>query len=147
MLFQSRWRNAAYIVRPTRRSSDMGIITIHPGLRAQFTGENRIFDSEESAKKYGWSEEERIQVEKHLVKHNDFGNGIYFAAGEEVPDYLTEFVKPDKKRIKNPCTYVKVKDGVVNQCPEEAMVGSNRCAEHREDSVRVTKGLLSAGEL
>jgi hypothetical protein len=146
MIFQSRWKNAAYIVRPTLREVHPGYgVQIHPGLRAEFTGEQRIFDSKRSQEKYGWTDEERERVEKHLLKHKDYGNGIYLAPGEELPQEFEGMarVKPaDKKATR--CTFVWYDDGVIKQCEEQTMVGETRCSEHREDQVRITRGMAHA---
>lgn len=146
MIFQSRWKNAAYIVRPTIREVIPGYgINIKPGLRAEFTGAVPVFDSQRMQDKYSWSDEEREQVEKHLLKHKDYGNGIYLAPGQELPKELEKVARvlpKDKKASR--CVFVQYVDGQVEQCDQEALVGGNRCATHREGKTEVVKGMLTA---
>ena len=145
MIFQSRWRNAAYIVRPTVRTVIPGYgINITPGLRAEFKGEDRLFDSVKAQEKYDWSDEERERVEKHLLKHRDYGNGIYLAPGQELPEEMEKVarVKPVDHAAAR-CTFVEFVDGNISQCEEPAMVGGSRCRTHREDQIRITKGMVA----
>lgn len=149
MLFQSKWRNAAYIVKPTLREVHPGYgVQIIPGLRAVFAGEDRLFDSERAQRDHNWSDEERIRVEKHLLNHKDYGNGIYLAPGQELPEEYVGVarVKPEDKSVAR-CTFVEFVDGSIKQCENESMVGENRCSTHREGQVRITKGMVTAGEL
>lgn len=145
MILQSKWRNAVYIVRPTMRRVELGIVTVTPGLRAEFLGSDRTFDSERAAQANNWTEEEKHQVERHLVKHKDFGNGIYLAAGEELPEYLKSDarVKPEERKVGG-CLEVSVHEGKVTQCPNEPEVGQRYCKVHRKDSIRITKGMATA---
>lgn len=144
MIFQSRYRNAAYIVRPTLKIVHPGYgVELKPGLRAEFTGEQRLFDSLKSQEKYGWTDEERERVEKHLLKHKDYGQGLYLAPGQELPKEMQEIARvPDAGRAR--CAHVEFKDGAIVQCPEVAMVGGTKCATHREDRIEITKGMVSA---
>jgi len=144
MIFQSKWRNAAYIIRPTVRTvhPEYGV-ELKPGLRAEFVGEQRLFDSVRSQEKYGWSDEERERVETHLLRHKDYGNGLYLAPGQELPEEFEKVArKPDTSRAR--CVYVEFKNGAINQCGEVAMVGGNKCATHREDRVGIGRGLVTS---
>ena len=145
MIFQSKWRNAAYIVRPTVRVPIPGYgIDLKPGLRAEFTGDQRLFDSEKAQAKYDWTDEERERVEKHLLKHKDFGIGLYLAPGQELPEEFANIPKPRKGNAQSRCTYVEFRDGKIEQCEEVAMVGENKCATHRTDRVSITKGMVTS---
>ena len=147
MLFQSKWNKATYIVRPTIRTVIPGYgVNTTPGLRAEFNGTNRLFDSVKSQENSGWSDEERQRVETHLVKHKDFGNGIYLAAGEQMPEEYKKVARIVKEELPG-CTFVSFKDGVVIQCQEPSMVGGNKCQEHREDRVGMIKGMVGSTDL
>jgi hypothetical protein len=86
------------------------------GLAADFrrVGNQNIFDSEEAQRGLGWSDEDRLRVERALMAHPKFnnlrvvdiggpepnvqgGNGLLpeigFAPGQELPDEHLEFVK------------------------------------------------------
>lgn len=144
MLFQCKWNNASYIIRRTERIIIPGLGTdLKPGLRAEFTGPNRLFDSEQAQEKYGWTDEEREFVEERLFRNKDFGNGLYLSGGAEVPEKYRKDPKIAKKlrSEKTRCVHVEFINGTVNQCEEEAMVGGNKCATHRDDAVRISKGL------
>jgi predicted glycoside hydrolase/deacetylase ChbG (UPF0249 family) len=144
MLFQAKWRNAVYIVRPTVRIIHPGYgVELKPGLRAEFTGPQRIFDSERSQEKYDWTDEERERVEKHLLKHKDYGNGLYLAPGQELPQEFEKVArKPDTARAR--CVHVEFVDGTIRQCDEIAMVGGNKCATHRDDRVAIGRGMVTS---
>ena len=143
MLFQSKYRNAAYIVRPTLRIVHPGYgVEVKPGLRAEFTGEQRLFDSVKAQEKYEWTDEERERVEKHLLKHKDFGNGLYLAPGQDLPEEMANIPKKTTKRGR--CTHVEFKDGTITQCEEPSMVGEAHCATHNPNRVNITRGMVNS---
>lgn len=145
MIFQSKWRNAAYIVRPTVRIIHPGYgVDLKPGLRAVFKGPNRLFDTEQAQREHRWSDEEREQVEKHLLKHPDYGNGLYLAPGQDLPTEYATVARVDKTRTR--CSHVELSGGDIVQCEEVSMVGSNKCATHREDAIRISKGMVTSEE-
>jgi len=146
MIFQARWRNAAYIVRPTIRMVHPGYgVEIRPGLRAEFTGAQRLFDSVLAQEKYNWSDEERVQVEKHLLRHKDFGNGLYLAPGQELPEEMAAVPKPQTiKETRARCVHVEFKDGMIHQCDEVAMVGDTKCSTHSESRIGIKSGMVTS---
>lgn len=113
----------------------------HPGLRARFL--NHTFDSVESQKQLGWTDEERVRVERALLGHNSFGNpgmidGFYLdhsvegtPGGREAPEYQKvrgNIATATKER----CTFFfRAEDGSPEQCPHEAEDGEF-CSQHLE---------------
>lgn len=137
MRFQSRWDNAVYVVRPTY------VVNIAPGqqeikygMKAVFSGRDRIFDSETSQNANGWTDEQRKQVEDYLLKHRDFGNGLYLAPGENAPEGV-EVVAPEVRR----CSHIATVNGKITQCKDDALIGEDFCPAH--NGVEVVSGLLS----
>jgi hypothetical protein len=145
MIFQTKWDNAAYIVRPTIKSIHPGFGTeIKPGLRAEFTGPQRLFDSNKNQQRYQWSDEERERVEKHLLKHRDFGQGLYLAPGQDLPaDMEKHLTTKGRAASHKRCLSVVAQDGEIIQCEDEAMVGQDFCSAHRTDRVNISKGMTS----
>jgi hypothetical protein len=144
MKFQSKYTNAAYIVRPTSRVyyPEMGISQLKPGLAAKFQGPQRIFDSVKTQEMLGWSDAEREAVEDHLLQHRDWGLGLYLAPGEELPEGKQAIV-----RIKEPvqirrCGQLEVLDGDIRQCAEMASVGREFCAKHDPDAPKITQSTV-----
>lgn len=86
------------------------------GLKAEFKGKERIFDSEATAKEKRWTEDQRLEVERYLLSHEDFGRMktqdgggdldrqignvlvpvLYLARGQAIPDEHAEFVTEQK---------------------------------------------------
>lgn len=152
MLFQSRWYNASYVIKPT-------VTIIYPGqgqetrrgLRAEFRGDQRLFDSESAAEKHGWTEDDRKWVEEYLVRHQDFGSGLYLAPGERMPDWLAQKVGTTKiddaaKRNMRRCADIRPgRDGLVH-CSEQPAVGSDFCAAHDPNKQKIRQGMLNSME-
>jgi hypothetical protein len=147
MKFQSKWRNALYIVRPTTKTIIPGFgVQYQKGLFAKFKGEQRIFDSVAAQEEHGWTDEEREQVEKHLLSHKDFGHGLYLAPGEELTDEQRGWVRDQRvfDKPKTRCMHVWV-DGVeVKQCPNEASVGQEFCDLHLPTESKIVKGMVTS---
>jgi hypothetical protein len=143
MKFQSRWVKATYIVRPTTRIIYPGQGSeLKPGLRAEFDGQQRIFDSSRAQERYGWTDEERERVENHLLKHKDWGRGLYLAPGEVLSDDKASIARPTKAVTKR-CAFITTEGGDITQCKKEATLGKEFCQEHDTDRV-VKKGMLTA---
>lgn len=86
------------------------------GLRAEFTGSERIFDSEAAQKQNRWSDEDRLEVERYLLTHPEFGHMrtidgggdldrqlgnirvpvLYLARGQAVPPEHQELVEEQR---------------------------------------------------
>lgn len=137
MRFQSRWDNAVYVVRPTYvLNIAPGQAEIKRGMKAVFSGRDRIFDSESSQVLNGWTDEERKQVEDYLLKHRDFGAGLYLAPGE-IPPVGVEVAAPELTR----CSHIATVNGKITQCKDDARLGEDFCAKH--SGVEVVSGMLS----
>jgi hypothetical protein len=137
MRFQSRWDNAVYTVRPTY------VVNIAPGqqeikygLKAVFGGRDRIFDSNQAQVANSWTDADREQVEQYLLKHRDFGAGLYLAPGESAPVGV-EVVAPEVMR----CSHIATVNGKIAQCKSDAVLGTDLCAKHR--GVEIVSGMVS----
>lgn len=137
MRFQSRWDNAVYVVKPTYVVNIApGQSEIKRGIKAIFAGRDRIFDSEQSQAANAWTDEERKQVEEYLLKHRDFGNGLYLAPGE-IPPAGVEVSQPETRR----CSHIATVNGKISQCKEDALMGEDFCSKHA--GTEVVSGMLS----
>lgn len=141
MIFQSKWTEHAVIVRATTRVAHPGgFVDLKPGLRAHFSGENRLFDSVQTQENNDWSDEEREQVEKALLKNKDFGQGIYLAAGQVLPKEYESLVKANPKaNVTSRCAFIQFLDGNVDQCSEATVPGGTHCEAHRTDRVNINR--------
>jgi hypothetical protein len=114
MRFRSATANRTYTVLAFDNARDVygRVINKIPGIRAEFRGREHIFDSEVAQKANGWTDEQRLAVERHLLDHKDFGRmrvfdlggtspetqlgnmaqpELYFAPGQTLPDEHLEF--------------------------------------------------------
>lgn len=115
MLFQSTMSD--FVVVPADRDLDVrgNLIRRIPGLNARFTGKGtvKLFDSVEAAKSNRWTEEQRLEVERHLLSHQKFGRiktvdgggtidrqvgnvqvyVLYLGPGQDIPPEHADFVK------------------------------------------------------
>jgi len=145
MKFQTKRDNTVYVVVPktsTYNIQGMKILT-GQGLRAEFGGRHNIWDSEIAQKRKGWSDEDRIRVEKYLLNHRSFGHGLYLAFGEQIPEYLQdEFTVQTTEHYSN-CEkfWVDGDLGEIVQCPNKVIKGLRFCAEHDPDKEHIFKGI------
>lgn len=144
MRFQSKYRNHTLLIRPTRWEIVGGQgRQIIPGLRVQFTGPQRTFDSVLEQKRKGWSDETRNEVEDYILSHPKFGSGIYLAPGQQLPEDkvpVARVVSPSQKKF---CREISIDEhtGEVVQCSNEPAVGRDFCKEHDPETVKISKGL------
>lgn len=154
MRFQCRWRTANYVVKAGRTKHNES--TGHPervegtGIRADFKGAFNpsgeplavpgFFDSSEAQRANGWTEDERLMVERYLLTHSDFGTGLYLAAGETIPPEHADLnigadesaapadpVEPTGTR----CMLIRQEGpGKTWQCSRIAKEGEDYCAQH-----------------
>lgn len=145
MKFRSKWSKAIYIVRPSRRQTDqLGIVNIAPGLRAVFDEDNHSFDSVAAQEAAGWSDEERVAVEEHLLKHKDYGNGLILMPGQDIPEEMQAIARVNRDEVSTKCVHVDFIDGEIQQCKNEAVPGDQKCDQHKERQSQVVRGMLSS---
>jgi hypothetical protein len=126
MKFRSIWRKPQYVVRPGwKEIVAPGQERIFPALRAQFREggwpEGGFLDTEDEQRRLGWTDEQREQVEQHLLKHSDFGIGIFLA--EEPPAVIEE--ESDRG-----CAFVTVTEDAAERCGKRRAKGQEYCPKH-----------------
>jgi len=143
MKFMSKYENAVYVFRPkTTVFNQKGErLMTDRGMRAEFNGLYNMFDSEYAQKRLRWSDEERIELEKYLIQHDDFGNGMYLAVGEEVPEYLRDVLPETDQSQFSRCAEINVVNGEVVQCPNQVIRGLQFCQEHDPEAQRIVRGI------
>lgn len=148
MRFQSKYRKHTIQIKGTRSVLFPGAVspTIEQGIFAEFEGPQRIFDSEVSAAKYNWSPETREMVEDFILGHRHYGQGIYLAPGQELPEdkYDKARVKPKASKRICQAIWINPETSEVDQCPNEPAVGRKYCAEHDADEPKITRGLATS---
>lgn len=159
MRFQSAFTNATYVIRAevVRPNPVSGINEkIQKGLRAKFMGPQRIFDTEAAQIRYGWSDEERLEVERGLLTHWDFGRsrhhgrgGLYLAPGEKIPEIHAGLTKPgtgesvlhltetDPEEV---CIFFYTGPDELTQCGEPVALGEQYCQPHL-DQIAAAEGI------
>lgn len=131
----ARMRSAVYVVRPAVPERDpltgrqIGLL---PPLRAVF--KEHQFSSKQAQIANRWSDEERKQVEAHLLRHEDFGRGdgrgIFLdkstSIPQVIPDYLADERPLDPAAAAVPvhtgerCIWLDEQGEVTVQCSEQA---------------------------
>lgn len=144
MRFQSKYRTHKIVFKTTLVYTMPGQTrpTIDRGVIIEFEGPQRIFDSEIAAQRFGWDNELKEAVEDFILKHKHYGNGIYLAAGQELPQEKLDIARVKPKELKRFCAQIGFdENGDVEQCKNEPSVGRKFCAEHDPDEVKITRGL------
>lgn len=142
MRFASTAQRTKYVVKPKYRTmDDNGQVQPHPGLTARFL--NHTFDSERAQADLGWTDEQRKQVENHLLAHKDFDRpgGIFLdtAAGESKADILRAAGHPMAEQMATKeqprCLFFFRNDsGEAEQCPHVALAESDYCNQHSPEA-------------
>ena len=70
-----------YVIRKARRYMLDGLQEYDRGLRAEFN--EGFFDTEAAQLTLAWTDEERDLVERFLMRHQDFGHGLYLDPSEK----------------------------------------------------------------
>lgn len=132
MRFISVPRRAKYVVRPTTRTMNaLGMPETHRGLQARFI--NHTFDSVASQQQLGWTDEERIQVERYLLGHRDLDRHNGYHLDDIVEGKPGSRVDLPANAVSTRCiAFFRNEDGEVEQCPREAQVG-DFCNAHAEE--------------
>jgi len=130
MRFTSPYRRAVYVVRPAWKELVAGQVERHVGLRAEFN--QGSFDSEKAQREQRWTDEQRREVEKYLLEHNDFGKRIfppkdemvsqeelrhYGNVGADTPRCIASYETPEGSE---PCGRPVMAD--TDYCPEHSKV-------------------------
>lgn len=141
MRFISVPRRAKYVVRPTTRTTNvLGMPETHRGLAARFL--NHSFDSEAAQRQLGWTDEERVTVERHLLGHPDLDRHNGFHLDDVVEGKAGTRVDLPANAVSTRCiAFFRNEDGEVEQCPREAKQG-DFCNAH---AVEETEEALAQG--
>jgi hypothetical protein len=120
-----RHKQIEYIVERRRKELEHGEWVYKRGLSAKFF--DHKFDSEKAQKALGWTDEERIKVENHLLNDKDFRtaekgrrlrvDGAYLREGEAF-------------EISERCDAKLVTPNGPEPCPLSPVPGFNFCKRH-----------------
>jgi len=105
---------------------------------AKFTGLPPQFDSEIAQKSNGWTDDERLAVERHLLKHRDWGRGIYLFPGEVIPQEHeglgteTTTPVPQVSGVVGEAGFCKflISEFPLEVCGAESLPGGDLCDQH-----------------
>ena len=92
------------------------------GLIVQF--EDNEFDSEAAQHTFGWTDEERVEVEEYLQAHRDYGRVMNTVSAGEVEGITT--APPELIT----CLWMVTIDGDVEVCGRPAVNEEGECAKH-----------------
>lgn len=130
MIFQSRYRNHTIVMRSATYEVIPGLqrSRLVPQIVAQFTGPQRLFDSEAAARTNNWSDEEHKELVDWLFNHPKYKLDFFVAPGLTIPDEYKD-IKPEKQgpRI---CEKFEIVDNDIIRCPEPVTAGRNFCKLH-----------------
>ncbi len=144
---QSKYTTHTVSIIPTTRRvhATLGIVEPVPGLFAQFTGPQRIFDSVAEQKKWGWTDEQREVIEKRLVERDEYMVDYFPAPLSPVPDRLKPFTRVKEAPKTKICMAFGYVEGSLVQCGKPATAGRDFCQEHDPDVTRISKGGTTVG--
>lgn len=125
MLFKSGGRNRdiTYVIRPREAivAPNGKITSYSKPLRAEF--KDHEFDSEAAQVSYGWTSDERMEVDAYLKAHIDYGRIIYDAA-------MLEQERDIQGEVFAWCRFVQTADGEAELCGKRTLEGSLYCDRH-----------------
>lgn len=148
MKFRTKYRHIDYEVIPaTYRTDQYGRREIVPGgLVAQFR--EHFFDSDIAQKRLIWSDDQRKRVEAYLMHHGDFGDSLYFADGQNPPEWFRKEDQPTAHLAPEVIRCVAtVFDDLHPQgrlCMKEAVSDNELCAEHQAEAVLAQNAMAEA---
>jgi len=147
MRFMTGLVNRKYTVMPNPHPTDAvgNPLRTVPGLRIR-SDRNGIIDTDEAQARNGWTDEQRLAVERHLIAHRDFGmrknvdSGIqqgddllnkvvprlWFAPGQGIPDEHREFIERQAWYVAWSSADLPVLEAV-GEGPPEAAVSERVC--------------------
>jgi hypothetical protein len=139
---QSRYRNHAIQLKPTRRIYHVGG-GVEPvaGVSVRFEGPQRLFDSAVAQRTNGWSDELRDEIERKLVTKIEYMNDYYPAPLSPLPEHLAAIA-----RVKAPTITLKCQalgydgQGGLIQCMEPVTAGRKFCAKHDPEETKIIRG-------
>jgi len=142
LVLQSKFTNHTISLIPTRRvfHPEAGMIEPVPGLFAQFTGPQRIFDSLVEQAKWGWTDEQRELVEKKLVSNEGYMKDFFPAPLKQIPDRLKSDVRVKEAVKQKFCMAFGYQDGNLIQCHNPATAGRDFCVEHDPNVSKIITG-------
>jgi hypothetical protein len=111
-----------------------------PGLFAQFSGPQRIFDSLAEQAKWGWSDEQRELVEKKLVSNEAYMKDFFPAPLKKIPDRLAGDLRVKEAPKVKFCMAFGYQDGNLIQCGKPATAGRDFCVEHDPNVSKIVRG-------
>lgn len=145
MRFQSKYRNYQLMFRPSRWGYNPDQTrTLVQGITITFSGPQRIFDSVEAERLGNWDEGVRDQVEDYILKNKKYGNDIYLAPGQDLPEDKQAVARIKPEEVRRFCRDIFFEDGELQQCKDEPAVGRDYCAKHDPDQTRIVKGLATS---
>jgi len=142
LVLQSKYHQHTVSIVPTRRVFHpiTGMIEPIPGLFAQFTGPQRIFDSLAEQAKWGWTDDQLDAVEQKLVSLEAYMKDFYPAPLRPLPEHLKPYARvKEAVKVKN-CMALNYRDGNYIQCPNQATAGRDWCYDHDPNTVKITSG-------
>jgi hypothetical protein len=131
--FRGRGRKK-YVVRATQQYTDGGLVQTRYGLSAKFV--RGTWDSLAAQKENGWSDQEREVVERHLMNHGDFGNGLYLdpeearAASGEGHGAVIPTPPTMPGGLPQVCIATTTGPDGVTMCGKPIEAGSDYCPDH-----------------
>lgn len=146
MKFQSKWRNHQLMFRPSKYiyNPDSTRSVAH-GIIITFSGPQRQYDTVEAERLGAWEPGVREQVEDFILRNKNYGNGIYLAPGESLPQDKQDIARVKPKDAKRMCLNIGFNDqGELEQCKNEPSVGRDYCVQHDPEEVKIVRGLSTS---
>ena len=146
MKFVSPHRNYCLVVVPSDfEYTPRGARRSVQGLRVEF--ENGVFDTDEAARRKGWSDDDKQVVEESLLQNGDFGRrGGFYLVGDDIESIGPPYAGRADIDTDDALASLDLMCQVVFQTPEgavpcgnKAKQGSDYCGTHQRVAEKVAE--------
>lgn len=128
-----------YTIRPGSRYMEQGMTMFRYPLRAEFI--DGFFDSEVTARSLSWGPEDQKLVEQYLMRHADFGHGLYLDESEDQAAIIltpSEEAAAEAAPSRTLCIASVETDGETKMCGKPTVDAAGEfCAEHAEQFAQI----------
>ncbi len=126
MRFWSKYAHARYVMVPDDYVEvGRGRTRKQTGVAAVF--ENSTWDSEQAAKQNRWDDATRVDMENHLLEHEDYGKSLRAVSEAEYDQAVATANRPTN------CLFTRTVDGEVWLCGQPAVSDDGYCERHANE--------------